>query len=150
MKKSLFTLVFALVAATTTAFGQAAKAPDSKTEAQLIALEKAGWEAWKTKDAAWLKANIAEDFMLVGHSKNYTKDQYITTLVTGCQVERYSLDSFTVRLLDENVAQLTYAASQLAVCDGKPSDPKVRAIVTYVRRGGKWLWFSYMETPDKA
>ena len=45
MKKPLLTLLVALGAATTTAFGQAAKANGAKTEAQIIALEKAGWEA---------------------------------------------------------------------------------------------------------
>ena len=66
MKKSLFTLLVALGAATTTAFGQAAKAPDAKTEAQIIALEKAGWEAWKNNDAAWYQRNLADDFVLAG------------------------------------------------------------------------------------
>ncbi len=150
MKKSLLMLLIVVAAATTTAFGQAAKAPDPKVEAQLIALEKAGWEAWKTNDAAWLKANIADDFVMAGSSKTYTKDQYITTLVPDCQVKSYSLGDIKVRMLDENVAQLTYTATQSAVCSGKPADPKVRTLVTYVRRGGKWLWFSYMETTDKG
>ncbi len=62
MKKALFTLVFALVAATTTAFGQTKMAPDPKVEAQLIALEKAAWAAAESKQPTWFETNLAPDF----------------------------------------------------------------------------------------
>ena len=50
-------------------------------------------------------------------------------------------------MLDANVALLTYTATQDGVCEGKAIPGKVRAMVNYVKRGGKWLEASYMEKP---
>ena len=53
MKKLMMILMIAL-GVSSVAFGQTKMMTDPKTEAQLIALEKAGWEAWKNKDASWV------------------------------------------------------------------------------------------------
>ena len=50
-------------------------------------------------------------------------------------------------MLDTNVALLTYTATQDGMCEGKAIPDKVRAMVNYVKRGGKWLEASYMEKP---
>ena len=42
---------------------------------------------------------------------------------------------------------LTYIATQDGVCAGKAITPKVRATVSYVKRGGKWLEAFYMVKP---
>ena len=89
MKKTAFLLLCAVATATTTAFGQAANAPVAKTEAQLIALEKHAWEAWKTRDATWLKANMADEFTLTSAGSTSTKEQYLTTGLKHCQVKSY-------------------------------------------------------------
>ena len=143
MKKSLFTLVLALVAATTTAFGQAAKATDPKVEAQLIALEKAGWEAWKKNDAVWFEANLAPDFTTV----DGTPKAVFIKKVMSCQVESYSLGDIRVRMLDDNAALLTYSVSQHAVCGGTAAPVTVQATSNVVRRGGQWLAAFHMERP---
>ena len=147
MKKSLLTLLLALGAATTTAFGQAAKAPDPKVEAQIIALEKAGWEAWRTKNVAWVQANVAPDIMIVNADGVKTKDYFMKEAVTECEIKSCSLADFKLVMLDENVALMTYTATQDGTCAGKAIPPKVRATVNYVKRGGKWLEAFYMEKP---
>ena len=54
MKKIMMILMFA-IAATSVTFGQTKMSKDSKVEAQIIALEKASWEEWKTKTAVGFK-----------------------------------------------------------------------------------------------
>ena len=46
MKKKIMIMMIA-IAASSVALGQTTMSADSKVEAQIIALEKAGWEAWK-------------------------------------------------------------------------------------------------------
>ena len=147
MKKSLFTLLVALGATTTTAFGQAAKAPDAKTEAQIIALEKAGWEAWKNNDATWFQRNLTDDYVGATASGLWDKAKVVSATPKGCAVKSFALANFKVVMLDANVALLTYTATQDGVCEGKAIPDKVRAMVNYVKRGGKWLEASYMEKP---
>ena len=105
MKKSLFTLLVALVAATSTAFGQAAKAPDPETETQLIKLEKDSWDAWKRQDAAWFEANLAADFP---SPSGKTRAQVIQAATTGCKVTSYSFENFRVNMMSADAALLTY------------------------------------------
>ncbi len=52
MKKLMMILMIA-IGVSSVAFGQTKMSKDSKVEAQIIALEKAGWEAWKNKDTSW-------------------------------------------------------------------------------------------------
>ena len=146
MKKIMMILMIA-VAATSAAFGQAKMSNDSKVEAQVIALEKAGWEAWKNKNAVWYQTNITEDFLLVNSEAVSTKAEVVKSTATDCDVKSYSLDNFKFVMLDKNAVLMTYTAAQDGVCSGKTIPANVRASVNYVKRGGKWLEAFYMETP---
>lgn len=120
MRKPLFALLIALVAGTT-AFGQAAKAPDSNTEAQIIVLEKAGWEAWKNNDATWYQRNLTEDFVLVGTGTTglWDKTKVVSATAKDCAVKSFALANFKGVMLDANAALLTYTATQDGVCGGQ-------------------------------
>ncbi len=129
------------------AFGQTKMSKDSKVEAQIIALEKAGWEAWKNKDSSWTRDNVTEEFLLVNSEGVSNKAQVVKTTGTDCEVKSFSLDNYKFVTLDKDSVLMTYTAMQDGVCGGKTIPPKVRASVVYVRRGGKWLEALYMETP---
>ena len=146
MKKTITLLVIA-IAASSAAFGQTKMANDPKAEAQIIALEKAGWGAWKNKNAAWFQTNITEDFVMVNADGVTNKAQVLKSTPTDCEVKSFSLDNFKFVMLDKDAALLTYTAMQDAVCNGKTIPAQVRASVNYVKRGGKWLEAFYMETP---
>jgi Domain of unknown function (DUF4440) len=146
MKKTMMILMIA-IAATTSAFSQSKMSKNPKVEAQIIALEKAGWEAWKNKNAAWSQTNLTEDFLMVNSKGVTNKAQVIKSTLTDCNVKSFSLDNFKFVMLDENAALLTYTAMQDAVCSGETIPAQVRASVNYVKRGGKWLEALYMETP---
>ncbi|MEJ7710937.1 MAG: hypothetical protein WKF84_14000 [Pyrinomonadaceae bacterium] len=48
---------------------------------QIIALEKAGWEAWKNKNADWYQTNLAEDALQVSGKGVSNKSQILK--ITG-------------------------------------------------------------------
>lgn len=137
------------IGSSSVAFGQTkiSKNTNNSVEPQIIALEKAGWEAWKNKNAAWFQTNLTEEFLLVNSEGISNKAQIVKSTPTDCEVKSFALDNFKFVLLDKDAALLTYMAKQDAVCNGKTIPANVRASVNYVKRGGKWLEAFYMETP---
>ena len=146
MKKMIMVIMIA-IAALSFAFGQTKMSNDSKVEAQIIALEKAGWEAWKNKDSSWTRDNVTDEFLLVNSEGVSNKTQVVKSTATDCEVKSYSLDKFKFVTLDKDSVLMTYTAKQDGVCSGKTIPANVRASVVYVKRGGKWLEALYMETP---
>ncbi len=146
MKKKIMIMMIA-IAASSVALGQTTMSKDSKVEAQIIALEKAGWEAWKNKDSSWTRDNVTEEFLLVNSDGVSNKTQVVKSTATDCEVKSYSLDNFTFVTLDKDSVLMTYTAMQDGVCSGKTIPANVRASVVYEKRGGKWLEALYMETP---
>ncbi len=128
------------------AFGQTKMSNDSKVEAQIIALEKAGWEAWKNKDTSWIQKNGTEETLVITSGGIMDRTQYIKDTLS-CDIKSVSLADFKVVMLDKDAALMTYTAMQDGVCGGQKIPSQVRATVNYVKRGGKWLEAMYMETP---
>ena len=145
--KKMTMVILIVIAAISFAFGQTKMSHDSKLEAQIIVLEKAGWEAWKNKDSSWTRDNVTEEFLLVNSESVSNKTQVIKATATDCEVKSYSLDNFKFATPTNDSVLMTYTAQQDGVCSGKPIPAKVRASVVYVKRGGKWLEAFYMKTP---
>ncbi len=147
MKKLMMILMIA-IAASSVAFGQTKMSKDTSesVEAQIIAIEKAGWEAWKNKDAKWFQATLTDDALHVDGGGVTDKAQSIKA-VADCEVKSVSLDGFKFLMLDKNSALITFTGMQDAVCGGKTQPSTVRASSVYVKRGGKWLNAYYTEIP---
>ena len=58
MKKGI--LLVAAIHMFTISFCQSKVSGETKLKAKIIALEKAGWDAWKNKDTAWFRKNTTE------------------------------------------------------------------------------------------
>jgi hypothetical protein len=145
--KTIMMILMIGICVSSFAFGQTKMATNSKLEAQIIELEKAGWAAWKNKDSSWTRDNVTEEFLLVNSEGVSNKTQVIKSTATDCEVKSYSLDNFKFVTLDKDSVLMTYTALQDGVCSGKTIPANVRASVVYVKRGGKWLEALYMETP---
>ena len=145
--KQLIMILMIVVSVSSVAFGQAKMSNDDKVKTQIIAIEKAGWEAWKNKDASWTKNNVTEEFMLVNSYGVSNKAETIKSTATDCEVKSYSLDNFKFVMSGKDTALMTYTAMQDGVCSGQTIPAKVRSSVVYVKRGAKWLEAFYMETP---
>jgi hypothetical protein len=78
MKKMIMVMMIA-IAASSVAFGQTKMSKDknNSVETQIIALEKQGWEAWKSKDSSWTRNNVTEEFLLVNSDSVSNKTQVI-------------------------------------------------------------------------
>ncbi len=146
MKRIMMILMIA-IGISSVAFGQTKMSKDSKVEAQIIALEKAGWEAWKNKNAAWYQTNLAEDALQVNREGVLSKSQIVKVAGTDCEIKSFSLDNFKFLMLDKNSALITFTGMQDGVCGGKTIPAKVHSTSVYVKRGGKWLNALYTETP---
>ena len=134
------------ITATTAAFGQTKVSKNTEVKAQIIALEKQNWEAFKNKDAAWIQSNATEDFLNITSGGVATKSEYIKSLA-DCIIKSFELNDFKFVMLDKNAVLLTYTSMLDGVCGGQTLPKQVRASANYVKRGGKWLVALYMETP---
>ena len=146
MKKTLIILLSALTVGTA-GFAQTKSSKIASLEKQIIALDLSGWEAWKTKNVKWFQTNTAAEFLAINGGVISTRAEVIKYTPTGCEVKSYSLDDFKFVVFSENTVLLTYTALQDAVCDGKKIPAKVKAVVTYIKRGGRWLEACYVDTP---
>jgi hypothetical protein len=118
------------------------------SQAELLALEKRGWEAWKNKDTTAYRAVLTDDAVSNGRSGPTSIDQMVAGL-KDCEVRSYALDegSARVKSIAPGVALLTFKATQDATCGGTAAPPTVWASSLYVRRGGQWRNVFYQETP---
>ena len=143
-------IVMIAIAASSVAFGQMKPSKDknNSVEAQLIALEKQAWEAWKNKNGSFFQSNLSDDTVGVGAGGVDNKAQIVKDISGGgCEVKSYSLDNFKLVMLEKNTAILTYKAMQDATCNGKTIPAAVWASSMFVKRGGKWLAAFHQETP---
>ncbi|MGH9949595.1 MAG: nuclear transport factor 2 family protein [Pyrinomonadaceae bacterium] len=146
--KRIFMILMIAIAASSVAIGQARMSKDANKslETQIVALDKAGWEAWKNKNAAWYQTNVTEDFLNITSEGVSNKSQFIKDL-TICEVKSFAFDNFKFVMLDKGAVLMTYTAIVDGVCGGKTIPANVRSSVVYVKRDGKWLESLYMETP---
>lgn len=121
-------------------------ATDSKSEAEIVALEKAAWEAFKNKNGSWFQNNLTDDYTFVNPYVIQDKSQIVKDIAGGCEVKSYSLDKFKFVMMTKDSARLTYKATQDAVCDGNALPKNVSSTSVFGRRGGKWRQSLYMET----
>ena len=145
MKKALIILLSVLYISTT-GFAQN-KMTKAQLEKHIIQLDKLAWEAWKNKNAEWFKTHTTEEFLSINGDGVSNKAQVIASTPVDCDVKSFSFTDFKFVMLNETAVLLTYNATQDATCSGKKVAPKVRAMVNYVKRNGKWLEAFYMETP---
>ncbi|MEO8577154.1 MAG: nuclear transport factor 2 family protein [Gemmatimonadales bacterium] len=146
MKNTMIVVSAMFLAAACGTFGQPKLSADANLEAQIIALDKQGWQAWKDNNPAWFQENMAEELVSISSDGVSDKAQVVKGTPTDCKVRAYSLDNFKFVVLDKNAVLLTYTATQDAVCNGKQIPGSVRVAVNYVKRGDRWLEIMYMET----
>ncbi len=137
MKRSIIALAL-LALVVTFAFGQMKR--NDSVEAQLVALEKRAFEAWKNKDRKFFEDHMSEAGQYLDLNGVGGKSQYVNAIIdNNCTVTKYSLDNTKVTMLSNDVALLTYRYAHDAVCGGNPEASPLWASTVYVKRGGKWL-----------
>lgn len=132
--------------------GNAANANANKTAAApsketLMTLEKAGWEAWKNRDAKWTEENASDKYVSFGSSGRMDKAASVKSYEQKCEIKSYTLSDDQMQMVGPDVAVLTFKGVQDYTCDGKKGPADVRSSSIYVREGDKWRSAFYAETP---
>lgn len=118
------------------------------TKEALMTLEKAGWEAWKTRDAKWTEDNYSEKGFNLGSTGRTDKATMVKSFATQkCEIKSYSLSDDKMTMAGADVAILTFKGTQDATCDGKKSPANVWSASVYIREGDKWKAAFYAEAP---
>ena len=118
------------------------------TKDALMAIEKSGWEAWKTRDAKWTEDNYSDKGFNLSSTGRMDKAAMIKAMATiKCDVKSYSLSDDKMQMAGPDVAILTFKSAQDATCDGKKSPANVWSASVYVREGDKWKAAFYAEAP---
>ena len=145
MKRAVAALTL-MVMAVAFAAGQVRR--DTADEAEIVALEKRAFEAWKNKDKKFFEEHMAEDGQYLDLNGVGGKAQYVRVIIDNdCTVNSYALDKTRVAMLSKDVALLTYRYTYDIVCGGKPEAGPLWASTMYVKRGGKWLIAFHQEIP---
>ncbi|MBS1811025.1 MAG: nuclear transport factor 2 family protein [Acidobacteria bacterium] len=149
MKRACVVISLVIIAVTL-ALGQVKR--KNSVEAEIIALEKRAFEAWKNKDKKAFQEGMLEDSLSIYSSGAVTKEQWIQMSIDpNCTVKSYSLDNIKVTMLSSAIALMTYRFTQDTVCNGKQEPSPVWASTVFVKRGKKWLGAFHQETPaDQA
>ena len=126
------------------------KAPVSKAAAglqdTLFANEKAGWEAFKKKDATAFKKLLATDVWDVEDHGPVTLQEWVNSM-KDYDLTEYTLDETKMSQINPGVVLVMYKARFQATYQGKPLASPVYASSVWVSRGGKWLLVFHQETP---
>jgi uncharacterized protein (TIGR02246 family) len=145
MKRSMITLALLTLVVT---FALAQTKRDDSVEAQILALEKRAFEAWKNKDKQFFEDHMSEAGQYLDLNGVGGKAQYLKAIIeNNCTVSRYSLDNSKVTMLSKDVALLTYRYAHDAVCGGHPEASPLWASTVYVKHGGNWLIAFHQEIP---
>jgi ketosteroid isomerase-like protein len=134
--------------ANTSANTNAAAKPEDLT-ATLTALEKAGWEAWKTRDAAKLHGTLTNEITFVDMMGKVTagQDQVIKNWTEGnCDVKTVDITNSEATEISPGVAILTYKGHASGTCDGHPLMDLWGTTVS-VKEGDTWKAAYIFETP---
>ena len=124
------------------------RAQSSTVTAELERLERASWVAWQNHDGKFFSEFLSDDHSEVAGSGIANKQSVVSFVASGaCTVSNYSLDEMNVRQLADNVAVVTYRATQNTMC-GKTKVPSPAWVSsTFVKRDGRWRNAIYQQTP---
>ncbi len=118
------------------------------TKDALMTMEKAGWEAWKNRDAKWTVENMSDKGVNLGTSGRMDKAAAVKSYTEQkCEIKSYTLSDDQMQMVGPDVAVLTFKGAQDAVCDGKKAPANVHSASIYIREGDKWKAAFYAETP---
>lgn len=143
---ALFSLVCSLLLVLPT---PAAAQDNADLLATLSQIEQSLWQGWKDHDLAPFRTHMADEALNIGSGGISAGKQETLDFMehNPCDVSGFTFSDWAVHPLTDDVAILTYHATQDAVCDGETLPSPVNVSSVYVRREGQWMAASYQETP---
>lgn len=128
---------------------EAKPAPANADAEAVIAAEKAGWEAWKARDAKKLEEMTSKNLAFVGLFGDHTATQADTVKMWtsgNCDIKSVSVADGAVTMLSPTVALLNFKGSADGTCDSMKIAPLWGSSV-YVKDGANWKLAFGFESP---
>ncbi len=115
----------------------AASTPSTKDE--ILTLEQAAYEAWKSKDAKFWRSFLSDKFAGWGSAGKLDKAS-ATRQYTGldCEIRRYDLSDEQIQSLGNDAMLITHKTTVDGTCNGQRVPADSWAASVYVRHSGKW------------
>lgn len=138
-----------LLASTMLLFAVVSPATAGDLKDELIAREKAEWQAWANGDGEAYRDWLTEDatFAVAGDGLTTGRDAIIADISShDCEIKDLDFADFNLRQLSPDVAVLTYTATSETTCQGQKLPGALYATSIYVRQGSEWRLASYQET----
>ena len=128
---------------------KAPRVTKAQLQKQLVDMETALWNAWKSKDPKPFETHLAADSVMVGEqgvSGKGTVAKDITSM--PCEVKSFTLSDWKLTKYGANYALLTYKGAADGTCMGQPI-PTTWSSSLWVKRKGAWQAAFHQETPAK-
>jgi hypothetical protein len=126
------------------------KTPETKavappSEADMIAKEKASWDAFKRKDADAFKKMLTPDYIEITGAG--MRD--LTATVSGMNdvtLTDVTFADWKMTQIDKDLVLLTYTTTQKGTYKGEAFDAAYRHGAAWINRNGEWLAIYFQET----
>ena len=127
------------------------KTPETKavappSEADMIAKEKAAWDAFKRKDADGFKKLLAPEYVEI-HDAGVTDGSKVVDDMKDVELSDVTFADWKMTSIDKDLVLLTYTTTQKGTYKGQafPEGP-YRNSAAWVNRNGEWLAIYFQET----
>jgi hypothetical protein len=116
------------------------------SEAEIIAKEKAGWDALKKKDWDAFEKMLASDYVEILDNGVHDKTAALAN-VKDLEISDATFTNWKMLPIDKDAVILTYSATVKGTFKGEafPAGPYLEA-AAYVNRNGEWLAIYFQET----
>ena len=133
-------------ATTNTNSGTETKSTAPPSEADIIAKEKAAWDAFRKKDADAFKKMLAPEYIEVFWDGTHDT-AYALQGMKDTEISDVTFADWKLTTIDKDAVLLTYTATVKGSNKGKafPEGP-YREASAYVKRNGDWVAIYYQET----
>ena len=133
-------------ATTNTNSGNEMKSTAPPSEADIIAKEKAGWDAFRKKDADAFKKMLAPEYIEVFWDGTHDT-AFALQGMKDTEISDVTFADWKLTTIDKDAVLLTYTATVKGSFKGKafPEGP-YREASAYVNRNGDWVAIYYQET----
>lgn len=108
--------------------------------------EKQKWESWLKNNTDFFESSLAEDHITIDSSGLIIKKPELVAYVLDQEVKDYSINDIQVVTLSEDIALLTYKATQRYTYQGQEVENEVVVSSIWVYRSGEWLNILHQET----
>ena len=126
--------------------GGETKSAAAPSESDIIAKEKAAWDAFRKKDVDAFKKTLAPEYIEVTDSG--VKDTAATVAdMSDIELSDVQFADWKMRTIDKDALLITYTVKVKGTFKGQPMPPgPYREASAYVNRNGEWLAIYYQET----